>query len=92
MPTLPGYQYHAPAGRMPAGAGPPYRAPGGGMEPGGMGPAELGAGPGTQYQAPAEGMQAAPELDPPAEYEAVPYQVKALYSAPPDDQAGWAPR
>jgi len=85
MPVQPGLPYHPPAGRMPPRPGPPYLAPVGG-------PAEIGAVPGAQYRAPAEWVTAAAEMDPPAEYEAVHYQVQALYPVPPDDQAGWAPR
>jgi DMSO/TMAO reductase YedYZ heme-binding membrane subunit len=95
-------QGHAPPGGAPRAANSSHRAPAGGMgpeglRPEGMGPEEMRPEgmwpvPGTQYQAPPGWMPAAPEMEPPAEYAAVPYRVQALYPAPPDDQAGWAAR
>lgn len=46
---------------------------------------------GAYYQDQAGGRPGGPDRQPAQEYEAVPYQVQALYPAP-DDQAGWPAR
>ena len=79
---MPGMQYHTPAAGMPVVPGTVAHTPAQGMP----------AVPGAQYRTPAGGMPAVPSMEPSPEYEAVPFQVQALYPAPPDEQARWAAR
>ena len=79
--TSPGTQYYSAAGQIPPAPGTRYHSP----------PPGAPVDPWAYYRDPAGGMPASPRAQPPQEYEAVPYQVQALYP-PPDEQAGWAGR
>jgi len=95
MPVVPGTVAHTPAHGVPAAQGMQYYTPAAGIPvvPGTVAHTPAHGMPSAQYRThPARGIPAVSSTEPPAEYGPVTFEMQALYSAPPDEQARRAAR